>query len=72
VSGATIGSPLTGSLAPHRLFRYLDVLAAAGAAVGDYAQVTARFSETGGSAPFVGFCTMQESVTFGADFRIAD
>jgi hypothetical protein len=72
VNGATIGSPLTGSLAPHRLFRFLDVLAAAGAAVGDYAQVTARFSETGGSAPFVGFCTMQESVTFGADFRIAD
>jgi len=72
VNGTPLGSPLTGSLAPHHLLRYLDVFAAAGAPAGDYAEVTATFSETSGSASFVGFCTLQESVTFGADFRIAD
>ena len=72
VNGAALGSPLTGTLAPHHLLRYLDVLSAAGAPAGDYTAVTATFSETSGSASFVGFCTMQESVTFGADFRIAD
>lgn len=72
VNGTPLGSPLTGSLAPHHLLRYLDVFSAAGAPPGDDAEVTATFSETSGSASFVGFCTMQESVTFGADFRIAD
>ena len=72
VNGTALGSPLTGSLPPHHLRRYLDVFSAAGAPAGDYTEVTATFSETSGSASFVGFCTMQESVTFGADFRIAD
>lgn len=71
-NGAAVGAPLTGSLAPHHLLRYLDVFAAAGAPAGDVTEATATFSETSGNAPFVGFCTMQESVTFGADFRIAD
>jgi hypothetical protein len=36
------------------------------------AGVRARFTEVGpGATPMIGFCTMQESVTFGADFRIA-
>jgi len=71
--GAAIGSPLQGSLAPHHMLRFLDVLAAAGVPTGDYAEVIAKFSETtAGTVPFVGFCTMQESVTFGADFRIAE
>lgn len=72
VAGAPIGTTLAGTLAPHHMLRYLDVLAAANAPAGDYAQVTAKFSETGTSAPFVAFCTMQESITFGADFRIAN
>jgi hypothetical protein len=71
-NGVALGAPVTGSLAPHHLLRYLDVFAAAGAPAGDLAEVTATFSETAGNSPFVGFCTVQESVTFGADFRIAD
>jgi hypothetical protein len=69
---ATIGGPITGSLLPNRIIRYLDVLAMAGAPAGDYTDVRAKFTQTGtGTPPFIGFCTMQESVTFAADFRIA-
>jgi hypothetical protein len=71
-NGAALGAPLTGSLAPRHLLRYLDVFAAAGAPAGDVSEVTATFSQTSGSAPLMSFCTMQESVTFGADFRVAD
>jgi hypothetical protein len=63
-SDEAIGSPITGSLAPHHSMRFLDILAAAGAPVGDYASVRARFSQSGTSSPFLGFCTVQESVTF--------
>jgi hypothetical protein len=70
--GVQIGSPLTGSLQANHLVRYLDVLAAAGAPAGDYSGVRARFSQTApGDSPMLGFCTVQESVTFSADFRIA-
>jgi hypothetical protein len=67
-----IGSPIEGSLDAYQIVRYLDILDAAGAPAGDYADVRVKFTETGAGSPwFVGFCTMQESVTFGADFRIA-
>ena len=67
-----IGNPITGSLQPWHIVRYLEVLGMAGAPAGDYSDVRVRFTETGpGSPPFVGFCTMQESMTFSADFRIA-
>jgi YD repeat-containing protein len=71
-SGTPIGSALTGSLQANHLVRYLDVLKLAGAPTGDYSGVRAKFTQTSpGTTPMVGFCTMQESVTFGADFRIA-
>ena len=71
-TGAAIGTPIFGSLASHHAIRYLDVLAAAGAPPIDYTNVRAKFTETSpGTAPLIGFCTMQESVTFGADFRVA-
>jgi hypothetical protein len=70
--GVPIGLPLTGALAPYEVVRYLDVFTAANAPAGDYAEVVAQFSVSGGASPFVGFCTMQESVTFGADFRLAN
>jgi len=71
--GAVIGQPILGSLLSHHVRRHLDVLATAKAPVGDYTNVRATFTRTspGTSSPLIGFCTMQESVTFGADFRIA-
>lgn len=70
--GAPFGTPLAGVLAPHEVVRYLDVFASAGAPAGDYAETVARFSVSDGASPYVGFCTMQESVTFGADLRLAN
>lgn len=70
--GAAIGAPISGLLAANHVLRLLDVLPLAGAPPGDYAGARAKFSETSpGNAPLVAFCTMQESVTFSADFRIA-
>ena len=71
--GAVIGQPIFGSLLSHHVSRHLDVFGTANAPVGDYTNVRATFTRTspGTSSPLIGFCTMQESVTFGADFRIA-
>jgi len=71
---STIGTPITGSLAAWQMRRYLDVFGpnGANAPTGDYANVTAEFRQTApGNPAYVGFCTVQESTTFGADFRIA-
>jgi len=69
---AQIGNALTGTLQPFQMLRFLDVFGVAGAPAGDYANVRALFEVTTASRPaLVGFCTLQESVTFGADFRIA-
>ena len=67
---------LSGTLQPFQQIRYLDVFTQAGAAAGDYSNVRANFTATTtdlspGSPAFVGFCTVQESTYFGADFRIA-
>lgn len=72
-TGLQIGADVTGTLAPYQMIRHLDIFAAAGLpAPGDYSNVRARFQETDtGSPSFVGFCTVQESTFFGADFRIA-
>ncbi|MEP6657252.1 MAG: hypothetical protein ABJC33_08445 [Betaproteobacteria bacterium] len=74
--GATdtqIGSTLTGSLGPYQLFRYLDILGAAGGPAGDKQNIRVRFDNT--STPtepaFLAFCTEQDNLSFGADFRIA-
>jgi PKD repeat protein len=66
---APIGAPIVGSLQPYQMVRDLDVLSVARAPAGDYSNVRAKFSVAGSSSPFIGFCTVQESVTFGADFR---
>ena len=65
-----IGSK-SGSLQPFEMFRMLDVFAVAGAPPGDHANIRANFTVTSGGQALVGFCTVQESTFFGADFRIA-
>jgi hypothetical protein len=71
-SGAQIGSTISGSLGAFAQIRYLDVFAAAGAAPGDYTNVRAQFTRTSvGTQNLIGFCTVQDNVSFGADFRVA-
>jgi hypothetical protein len=75
-SNAIIGNPVTGSLNPFEVRRYLDVFSAGpngvGAPAGDYSNVRANFTVTNvGTTPaLLSFCTVQESTFFGADFRI--
>jgi hypothetical protein len=66
-----LGSPITGTLDPHQLVRYLDVFKAAGLATGDYTNVTAEIDLDGPNGEVMAFCTVQESTYFGADFRMA-
>ena len=71
-TGAQIGNTVSGSLNAFEQFRYLDVFSAVGAAPGDYSNVRAQFTRTSvDTQPLVGFCTVQDNVSFGADFRIA-
>ena len=71
-TGTQIGNTLSGSLNAFEQLRYLDVFSMAGAAPGDYANVRAQFIRTSvDPQPLVGFCTVQDNVSFGADFRIA-
>ena len=72
--GTTLGSPITGSLSAWQMRRVLDVFGpnGANAPAGDYSNVTAEFRQTApGNPAYLGFCTVQESTTFGADFRVA-
>jgi hypothetical protein len=70
-TGAQIGNTLSGSLNAFEQFRYLDIFAAAAAPAGDYSNVRAQFTRTSAdSQPLIGFCTVQDNVSFGADFRI--
>jgi hypothetical protein len=62
-------------LAENEFVRMLDVFAVLGAPTGDYANVRATFESIvplggGGPATVVSFCTVQNSSTFDADFRI--
>ena len=69
---SVLGNPVTGSLQPYQMRRHLDIFALAGAPAGDHFNVRAVFDNTNAGNPaFIAFCTVQESVTFGADFRIA-
>jgi hypothetical protein len=73
-TGAQVGGTLSGSLTAFQQFRYLDVFGPNGvnAPAGDLANVRAEFTQTsGGSANLIGFCTVQDNTSFGADFRIA-
>jgi hypothetical protein len=72
--GEPIGTPITGSLDSWQMLRILDVFGPQGAnaPAGDYTNVTAEFRQApAGNAALVGFCTVQDSTSFGADFRIA-
>lgn len=78
IDGSTnvqIGSTLSGSLGAYQQLRILDVFGnqeGVNAPAGDYSNVLAEFTETsGGTAALIGFCTVQDNVSFGADFRIA-
>jgi hypothetical protein len=71
-TGAQIGTTLSGTLGAFAQFRYLDVFAAAGAAPGDHTNVRAQFTRTSAETlDLIGFCTVQDNTSFGADFRIA-
>ena len=69
-TNALIGGPLTRTLQPFEMFRYLDVFALAGAP-GDHSNVRANFTVTSGGQALVAFCTVQENIQLSADFRIA-
>ena len=74
VSGQAVGAPVTGTLAAWESVRYLDIFgpAGAGAPTRDYTNVRADFSVVGAApAALIGFCTVQDNLSFGADFRIA-
>ena len=72
-SGNALGTTVAGALGAWQLVRYVDIFAVAGAAAGDYVNARARFSitDTPNAPALIGFCTVQESARFGADFRIA-
>jgi hypothetical protein len=74
-SGNQIGNTISGSLAAWKMIRYLDIFAAASAPPGDYVNVRAEFKNDeappGPGQAIVAFCTVQDNVSFGADFRIA-
>lgn len=69
-TNALIGGPLTRTLQPFEMFRYLDVFTLAGAP-GDHSNVRANFTVTSGGQALVAFCTVQENQQLSADFRIA-
>jgi len=68
-----IGTPMTGTLQPFEMKRFLDVFGpnGANAANTDFSNVRANFTVTSGGQALIGFCTVQESTFFGNDFRIA-
>ena len=71
-AGAQLGTTVSGALNEFEQVRYLDIFTVANAPAGDYENVRAEFTQTTpGLHPMIGFCTVQESVSFGADFRIA-
>ena len=71
-TGAQIGTTISGNLNAFEQFRYLDIFSAASAPAGDYTNVRAEFSRTtAGTQVLIGFCTVQDNTSFGADFRVA-
>src|SRR5664279_4711467 len=73
-TGSQIGGTLAGSLTAYQQIRYLDVFGSTGvnAPAGDQFNVRAEFTQTaGGAGNLIGFCTVQDNTSFGADFRVA-
>src|SRR5690348_248178 len=65
---------VSGTLAPFQMKRYLDIYSAAGAPAGDHDNTTVTFVKLDPSQfpnTLIGFCTVQDNTSFGADFRIA-
>lgn len=76
-TGGTLGTPIADHLDAQQMRRYLDVFAAAGLPTGDFVNASVQINSTNASTPgnrdhplFVSFCTVQDNVSFGADFRI--
>jgi hypothetical protein len=70
--GNQIGNTISVTLAPGEIQRQLDVFSKAGVVAGDFFDATATIEEFGADEPgILAFCTVQENVTVGADFRIA-
>lgn len=72
-SGSQLGNQQVVNLSANETVRILDVFTAVGAPAGDYSNTQATFRGTTASAnpAFAAYCTTQENVGFGGDFRIA-
>jgi hypothetical protein len=74
VDDASGSGSVTGTLPAFSMHRYLDIYAAAGLPAGDHDNTTVTFEKTDGAQfanTLIGFCTVQDITSFGADFRIA-
>ena len=71
-TGAQIGGVVGGIIGSYSQWRILDVFGDNGvhAPAGDRYNVRAEFIAVNGSE-MIGFCTVQDNTSFGADFRIA-
>lgn len=71
-TGTQLGTTQSASIGQNQMIRLLDVFTVAGAPAGDHSNVRARFFQSGAGEPgFVAYCTLQNSTSFDADFRIA-
>lgn len=72
-AGTVIGNTLTGSLTANQMTAFIDIFAAVSAPSGDYTNVRALIvnSDAGSSASLLGYCTVQDNTSLGADFRMA-
>ncbi len=71
---ASGSQPIFDSLAPFQMRRYLDIYAATNSDAGDHLNTTVFFQKTTPSQfpnTLLGFCTVQDNTSFGADFRIS-
>ena len=74
VDDANGSGTVVGSLGAFQMERYLDIYAAAGAPAGDHDNTTVTFEKIDANQfpnTLIGFCTVQDNTSFGADFRIA-
>lgn len=65
---------LVDSLGAFQMKRYVDIYDATGAPAGDHDNTTVTFEKIDAAQfprTLIGFCTVQDNTSFGADFRIA-
>lgn len=76
-TGLVLGNTLSGSLTANQMTAFIDIFAAVNAPPGDHTNVRALIVNSNpapapGSAPsLLGFCTVQDNASLGADFRMA-